>query len=196
MKSYIAFLFLLSTIGFSCKKLPAKYINPQKTSSGKIEIYSQLDHVSLMFYGDYSFHKYSSKHLPNYNPDWSKMIYLGCKFNLIYTAHTTVLPYCSVIGLRYLYASRDSISDLLSNHIKTSGKSENLIRNIEQIGKEYFSVIDYDFYNFNYSRNTHFTEYLSQQGSHVYRIAFSTEDSNLDWFKKECIGVLESMEYR
>jgi hypothetical protein len=168
---------------------------PEKNNAGKIDVYSAIDNVNVVFYGDYLFHKFNSNS-PLFNTKWNKSLTIANKCRILYSAHTTIKPYCSVVGISYADSNKDTLTELLFQQIKSSGFSENLKLENLLIGKEYFSVFDYDFYYIKQSRFVHYTEYLSQQGNRVYRIAFSTLDSNLEWFKNESTGILESMEYR
>lgn len=190
--SGILFIWVLN----SCSRIPVNYISPRTSGNGKIEIYSSPDKFALLYFGDYTFLKYSPKNSPHFNRDWNKTMRIQRKAELCYSAHTTIQPYCSVLGIRYASESKETITALIYEALKQSGKAENILKETKQLGREFFQVIEYDFFNSKYSRNVHYTEYVFQQGNHVHRIAFSTEETNLDWFKNECKGILESLEYR
>lgn len=70
--------------------------------------------------------------------------------------------------------------DKLLEQLKASRNAENIKSEFKHLGKFFNAIISSDLYNSRFKLFIQYTEYLSEQGTDSFTIAFSTTDSNLE----------------
>jgi len=192
----IIVILSISLFFAGCFRPHSSYVKPVKTNAGKQSIYLSEHKVNIDFYGDYLFHPLKASQTPYHHKEYIQIIRSIPNYRLLFCAHTIIKPYCTTYGIWYKNSNRDSLASKLVLKLRESGNSENIVTELTQLGKVYYSKINYDLYNSKYGLFIHYAEFISEQGRDVYRITFSTADSNLDWFQNECEGIISSMEFR
>ncbi|MBL0340082.1 MAG: hypothetical protein IPP71_03685 [Bacteroidetes bacterium] len=196
MKSLLLLCVLISSLLCSCTGYKTATGTKITTSGGKQLVENNKAQLSLLYYGDYWFHSLNRKTTLNYDQGFVKSIRSqpGKKL-LLFTAHSTIEPYCSTAGFLYKDCTLAETINGISFHLKSKLKAENLIVATGNTNTKSYSTLSYELKNSKLKINCSYLEYYFTHDTNVVRIIFWTSDSNKSWLKSESEAILETIRF-
>ncbi len=120
MNKLLLTIFTSLIILYSCSTGEIISGKTTTTADGRRLIKNGNELISIKYYTDYWFHELDKEHTLNYDEDFIRSIYKNKNAELLYTAHTTVEPYCSTIGVLYKTAHWRQLLKVLLTFYKTN----------------------------------------------------------------------------
>ena len=185
----IGFLILASCNGY--KKASETTI---KRDEGMQFVANKKENISIKYYGDYWFHDLTKKVTLNWDQNFINSIgFNKNKKALLFTAHTTIDPYCTTIGLSYKNCLLEETVNDISEHLKKDLKAVNLTTTTETIGAGTYTKLSYELRNDQNQVFSKYIEYYSTQGGNVLRVVFWSTESNENWLVNESKAIIETI---
>ena len=130
MRKLILFLYTFILFFISCKSVVELQPTIQKKDGiQEIKIKEGQIDASIRYNGDYWFHNFDNKLYPtisNLYLDDLKSLNKGTKVKMLWSSHTTVLPYFSSVAFVYDETDVKKLEEDLFKHLKNNLKGTNI----------------------------------------------------------------------
>jgi len=194
-KVVLTIIIFLSAL-FSCGVDKSIRRTIAKNIDGLVLVENKKIKISIKYYEDYWFHKLNKKFTLNWNKDFVKSIYQNSNKKILFTAHTTIEPYCSTIGLLYKNNNIEMMVQNNAEYLRKKLNAKNIISTTKIIGMIRYIKLSYILNSSKLRTDSKYVEYYSVQGENILRIIFWTIEANDNWFESETKGIIETVKSR
>ncbi|HCW08999.1 MAG TPA: hypothetical protein DGG95_16710, partial [Cytophagales bacterium] len=144
-------------------------------------------HFTITYFGDYWFHPLDPNQTLNWSDELGQIINDQKGRKILYSAHTTVGPYCSSVGVSY---PDTSVHKMIRNDtilLREKYKASNLkIESRKLIGRNFYTVIKYNLRHKQLKVVPSYAEYFTKCNQFTLRFIFVTmEENKEEWFDND-----------